>query len=366
MITLQEILHWSGGELLESKKYAKDTSRKIRALAELGAAQEGELAFFFSPKAKPQLMQSKASFVVTGPDFIEPLKASGLPLFQSAQWIVCKDPYLALAQISQGFAAHASCEMHTLHGGPFDAISAPEVHSQATVHPEARLSNGVKVMAHVVIESGATVGAGSVIYPGCYIGRGVVIGAECVLYPRVTLYENTKIGNRVRLHSGVVIGSDGFGYAPKLVNGKPVAHEKIVHFGGVSVGDDVEIGASTTVDRGTFSDTLIGNGVKIDNHCHLGHNTKVGDGAILCGFSALAGSAEMKAFSLLGGNSGLTNQAVVSAYAKIGGFSGVSGTVPEGEEWFGVPARPAREYFKYAAFLNGLFKDYLLKKNQKN
>lgn len=362
-VTLQDLLKWSGGDRVVFKERPVDPSLTLLRLAELGQAKAGEVAFFFSPKAKAQLMTCRASVVVTGRDFVEPLRASKLPLLETAEWVVVKDPYLAMAKISQGFAAKNFQLGLTFHVDDRDEISDPEIAKSSVVHPEAILEKGVKIADHCVVEKGARIGTGTRLYPGCYVGPNVEIGKHCVLYPKVTLYEHTRVGNHVRVHAGVVIGADGFGYAPEMRDGKPVEHHKIIHFGGVVIGNHVEIGALTTIDRGTFTNTVVEEGAKIDNHCHLGHNTKVGRGAILCGFAALAGSSEMKEFSTLGGNSGLSNQAVVGPYAKIGGYSGVSGSVPAGEEWFGVPARPAKEYFKFSAFLNGLFKDYLKKRS---
>jgi UDP-3-O-[3-hydroxymyristoyl] glucosamine N-acyltransferase len=268
--------------------------------------------------------------------------------------VACRDPYLAMALVSQRFAELNSSVGHVR------GASTGEVHASAAVERSARIGARVRVGAQCVVEAGASIGDGTVLYPGCYVGRDARIGADCVLFPRVTIYERVEVGNRVRLHAGVVLGADGFGYAPGPASGLAASgaptttHHKIYHFGRVVVGDDVEIGANSTVDRGTIADTVIGAGAKIDNLCHLGHNARLGRGAILCGGTFLAGNASVGDLVYVGGMSGVSNQVHVGDGAKVGAMSLLTKDVPPGETVAGNPQRTYREHFRAHAALNKL------------
>jgi UDP-3-O-[3-hydroxymyristoyl] glucosamine N-acyltransferase len=178
------------------------------------------------------------------------------------------------------------------------------------------------------------------------VGDGVRIGDASRLFPQVTLYSGAELGRRVTLHAGVRIGSDGFGY---VFNGS--AHAKIPHVGRCIIGDDVEIGANTTIDRGSIDDTVIGAGTKIDNLVQIGHNVKVGQLCLIMAQVGIAGSAQIGDGCVLAGQAGLGGHIIVGAKARIGGQSGVFGNVPAGETWSGYPARPHRESLRSSAAL---------------
>jgi UDP-3-O-[3-hydroxymyristoyl] glucosamine N-acyltransferase len=205
-----------------------------------------------------------------------------------------------------------------------------------------------------VIQERAQIGAGTVLYAGCFIGPSVKIGKNSVLFPRVSVYEWTILGDRVRLHAGVVLGSDGFGYAPKIIDGQVRGHQKIFHLGRVVVGDDVEIGANSCVDRGTMGDTVIANNVKLDNLVHVGHNSQLDEGAVICGGTCLAGRASVGRYAYVGGLTGITNAVRVGDGAKVGALSLVTKDVPPGGTAVGNPQREHREHFKVHALLNKL------------
>jgi UDP-3-O-[3-hydroxymyristoyl] glucosamine N-acyltransferase len=177
------------------------------------------------------------------------------------------------------------------------------------------------------------------------------VGKDSVLFPGVVLYHDVSVGDRVRIHANSVIGADGFGYVQEKTS-TGVKHVKIHHLGGVRIGDDVEIGASTTIDRGTLEDTLIGNGCIIDNQVQIGHNCVLEEGVIICGCVGLAGSAHIEKFALIAGFTAVGNKVRVGAGAQVAGFTPVTGHVPAGMKWGGIPAMPRNEY----ARLQVLFK----------
>jgi UDP-3-O-[3-hydroxymyristoyl] glucosamine N-acyltransferase len=177
----------------------------------------------------------------------------------------------------------------------------------------------------------------------------------------VTLYEWTRLGNRVRVHSGSVIGADGFGYAPRKEGGKVTGHHKIHHLGRVVIGDDVELGANVTIDRGTVGDTRIGSHVKIDNQVQIGHNCQVGEGSVLCGMSGMAGSSKVGKYVYIGGQSGLANQVTVGDGARVAATTGVYTDVAPGMLVMGHPMREQKAHFRVHALL-----DRMLEERRKN
>jgi UDP-3-O-[3-hydroxymyristoyl] glucosamine N-acyltransferase len=215
----------------------------------------------------------------------------------------------------------------------------------------------VVIGAHCVIEDGVRIGEGTRLYPGCFVGKGSVIGSRCVLFPRVTLYERTQLGERVRLHAGVVLGADGFGYAPRREDGKVVGHEKIYHVGRVVVGNDVEIGANTCVDRGTIGDTIICDMAKVDDQVMIGHNCRLDVGAVVCGNAGLAGRAKIGKFVYIGGMAGIGNDVEIGDGAMVGALSVVPADVAPGVAVLGVPARPAREHNRIQVLLNRMLRE---------
>jgi UDP-3-O-[3-hydroxymyristoyl] glucosamine N-acyltransferase len=249
------------------------------------------------------------------------------------------------------FAARASSVAHL----PVRDPEGPsEVHATAVIHPTAVLGAGTQIGPHCVIEAGVRIGAGTVLYAGCFVGPGCQVGESCVLFPRVTLYEWTELGNRVRIHSGAVLGSDGFGYAPDRQGGRVVGHRKIHHLGRVQVGDDVEIGANSCVDRGTLSDTVIGANAKVDNLVHIGHNARLDEGAVICGGTCLAGNASVGKYAYVGGLTGISNNVHVGDGAIVGAVSFVSRDVAPGSTAAGNPQREVRDHLRAHALLGRL------------
>ena len=303
----------------------------IAGVASLDDASEGDISFYGSPKYLKNLRSSKATAVLVPHGFAEEVQAVRI-------WV--DQPAAAFAKILERFA-------------PEPVAYPPGVHAMASVSPGAILAEGVHIGPHAVVEPGASIGSGTVIGAGCYIGHGVSIGEACFVHPRVTIIERTKIGNRVILHSGVVLGSDGFGY--EFRDG---AHQKIPQTGIVQVDDDVEIGANTTVDRARFGRTWIKRGAKIDNLVQIAHNVTIGEHTILCAQVGISGSTRIGNYATLAGKVGVNGHIEIGDGAIITAMAGVTKTVRPKEVLIGLPARPMRDFKENFALINGIRKLY--------
>jgi UDP-3-O-[3-hydroxymyristoyl] glucosamine N-acyltransferase len=278
-------------------------------------------------------LDSKAAAVIAGP-FAHNAQSSK-PL------LVVANPKLAFAQAAQ-----------LLHSGP-----APQagVHPSTVVHPSARLGDSVSVGACAVIGQ-AQIGSRTHIGANCVLSDGVVIGEDCHIHPNVTIYSDTRIGNRVIVHAGAVLGSDGFGYVRNPATGR---HEKFPQIGRLEIDDDVEIGANSTIDRGALDVTHIGRGAKIDNLVHIGHNCRVGENVIIAAQSGFSGSISIGKDAVIGGQVGVGEHARIEEGVLLGGQAGV---LPKkvvrgkGLAFWGTPARPLREYLRSLAALARLGK----------
>lgn len=357
-ISLNDVLAWTHGELVNEDRLKNLDEIRVSDVSGLKGSTSRNICFFFSPQYKSELPQAAPGILITARPFVQPLLESGLPLLNTTAVIVVEDPYYTMAVASEKLSAHKLSMVHL----PVEEaeLEATTIHPTAVVSEQAEIaSKGVKIGAHVVIEERVQVGEGSVIYPNTYVGPGVKIGKFCTLYPNVSLYENTILGNRCLIHSGTVIGSDGFGYAPEMKHHKPVRHQKIYHTGKVILGDDVEVGSNTCIDRGTMGDTVVGSGSKIDNQVQVAHNCQLGEGTILCGHVGLTGGISTGKFVYFGGASGAGNKVHVGDYAQIAAMAHVSKPVPPGGTAKGNPQRDAREYLRFQAQLNRMVEEYV-------
>lgn len=209
-----------------------------------------------------------------------------------------------------------------------------------SIHPTAWIAQNVFLGQNVVI------GENVKIYSGCVIMSDCLISDDSVLYPNTTVYYRTEIGKRCRIHSGSVIGSDGFGY--NFFNG---VHNKIWHLGGVIIKDDVELGNTCTIDMGTFNPTIVGEGSKLDNQVHIAHNVNVGRGVILCGQSGIAGSSDIGDYCVFGGQSGVADNVTLAAQSQLAGGTILTSDCLEKKSLGGVPARPLREWLRGVAYV---------------
>jgi UDP-3-O-[3-hydroxymyristoyl] glucosamine N-acyltransferase len=318
-------------------------------LASLQGSKPTEIAFFFSRAFEQELPLAQPGVLVTGDAFVAPLEAAHLPLWKKTVVISCADPYLAMAILSEKFAS-LSPGSHL----PRRDLRQSTIHESAQVHETAELAKNVQIGAFCVIGAHTQVGQGAVIEPGCVIGNGCVIGEDTVLFPRVVLYDGVQLGARVRVHSGAVLGGDGFGYAPVVQDKKVVGHRKIYHTGRVVIGDDVEIGANSAVDRATLGETRIDRNAKIDNLVQVGHNVKVGEGAIVCGGCCLAGNSSLGKYTYVLGMSGVINHIHVGDGARVAAHTCVSKDVEPGATVAGNPQRSYSMHFRVHAMLNKL------------
>ncbi len=201
------------------------------------------------------------------------------------------------------------------------------------IDPSAEISQNVFLGDNVKIAEGVK------LYPGCVVGSNVSIGAGTILFPNVTIYSFTKIGSQCRIHSGVVIGGDGFGY--NFIEGM---HKKVWHFGGVEIGNDVEIGANTTIDMGTFTPTKIGEGSKLDDQVMIAHNVQLGRGVVICGHTGCAGSSVIGDFTFISGNCSISNDTKVGSGCQVAGATIVTKDIPDGQTVAGYPATDIKEW----------------------
>src|SRR5437667_6055348 len=241
-------------------------------------------------------------------------------------------------------------EQIVLKFAPKPITFAAGIHPSAVVDPSAQLGERVSIQPYAVIEAGVRIGDDAIIGAGSYIGQETVIGSACLIYPRVTIRERSRIGSRVIIHSGVVIGADGFGF--EMVDGK---HEKIQQLGIVQIDDDVEIGANTTVDRARFGRTWIQQGVKIDNLVQIAHNVLIGKNSIIAAQNGISGSTRVDEHVMMAGQVGIAGHVEIADGSRIAAQSGVSKSIPGGV-WFGYPAGPIEETKQQIAWIRRLGK----------
>ena len=300
---------------------ADATLPRIRGIGTLASAGPEEISFLTNPRYQSQLAGTRAAAVIVTPDAAQALaNDSNAP---ACARVVCPHPYLLYARLAQWFDAARRL------------AQAPGVHPSAVVAPDARLEPDVVVGPHCVIESGASIGRGTVLGPGCIVGRDTRIGPDGLLHARVTLYAGVRIGARVIIHSGAVLGADGFGFAPDSSRGRG-AWAKIPQLGGVSVGDDVEIGANTTIDRGALEDTVIGHGVKLDNQIMIAHNVRIGEHTAMAACVGIAGSTTVGARCTIGGASMLSGHLTLADDVHISGGTAVTSSISRPGRYTGV------------------------------
>lgn len=303
-------------------------NRTVLGIATASLAGPGDLVFAFDAPAAAHASSTPGAErwaaivvpadVVTRSDAVD---SSGVCRLHVA------DPRLVFAWTTASF---------TREGTP-----NPGVDSTAVVDPSAVVDVTASIGAGAVIGPEARVEAGAIVDGGAIVGARSVVGTGARLFPRVVLYPGVRIGSRARIHAGAVLGGDGFGYASG-----PAGAVKIHHLGTLEVGDDVEIGANTTIDRGTLAATVIGCGTKIDNLVQIGHNVRIGRHCLIAGAVAIGGSSVLEDGVIVGGGAAITDHVTIHTGARIAGRSAVGRSVPAGEAWGGMPAQPLKAFLR--------------------
>jgi UDP-3-O-[3-hydroxymyristoyl] glucosamine N-acyltransferase len=322
-------IHYTVAELAErfGLEWNGDGARIIAGVATLAGAGPDQLGFLSNGKYAAQLATTRAGVVVLRKGNLADCPVTTL---------VARDPYVAYARIAALFERLPS--------------ALPGVHPSAVVAPGARISDSASVGPCCVIEQGAVIEDGAVLGPHCIIGEGCTVGAQSRLVARVTLVTRVTLGKRVLVHPGAVIGSDGFGLA---FDGSASDHGgwiKLPQLGGVRIGDDCEIGANTTIDRGALEDTVLEEDVRLDNQIQIAHNVHVGAHTAMAGCAAVAGSARIGRYCMIGGNAGVLGHLEVADRVTITAKSLVTHSIREpGEYSSGVPLQENRLWRKNAA-----------------
>ncbi|HTN94624.1 MAG TPA: UDP-3-O-(3-hydroxymyristoyl)glucosamine N-acyltransferase [Gallionella sp.] len=318
---LSEIAARFGGRILGRAEAS------VSQVATLETAQPAQISFLANSKYRSKLVSTKAGAVILGEADAD---ATELPR------IISDNPYAYFAKVS--------------------ALLNPLPEAKPGIHPSAVIGSGVNIdatasiAATAVIGDGARIGAHSAVGEGCYIGNNVTIGSHARLYPRVVIYHDCVIGDNLIAHSGAVIGSDGFGIA--MDQGRWL---KIPQIGRVVIGDDVEIGANTTIDRGTLDDTVIEEGVKLDNQIQVAHNVRIGAHTAMAGFSGIAGSSTVGRYCLIGGNAGISGHLQIADHVEIAAYTLVTKSIREAGFYSGsFPAAKAEEWRKNVVHLRHL------------
>lgn len=291
-----------------------DGSVSIAGFAQADKAKSGDLTFAENEAYLAKAEQSAASAILVSRD----IQSSSKTLIRVA------NARVAFAQALPLFFPEPKF--------------APGVHALSVISPSAEVDPSAHVGPFCVVGERAKIGPGSVLEGGNHVGADCILGEDVRLFPNVVVYPRSRVGHRVRIHAGTVIGADGFGYV--LHEGRQL---KVPQIGDVTIGDDVEIGANSAVDRAALGSTVVGKGTKIDNLVQIGHNSVLGEHCILCGQSALAGSSKVGDYVTLAGQAGLAGHIKIGNKVTVGAQSGVMHDIPDGETWLGSPAQSDRQ-----------------------
>lgn len=300
-----------------------DPDRRVVDVVPVAEAGPGELGLLAERRYLRRAAEGEAGALLVSEDLSSEIE-------HPSDRVIVDDPHRALLTLLDHFHPPREPE--------------PGIHPTAVLGRRVQIGREVTIGPYAVVEEGARIGDRARIGAHCVIGRDSVVGEGSVLHPHVVLYAESTLGRRVTLHSGVRVGVDGFGYV--LVDGE---HRKVPQVGGCVLGDDVEVGANTCIDRGSVGRTEVGAGTKIDNLVQLGHNVRVGERSVLVAQVGVSGSTRIGNGVALGGQAGIGGHSEIGDRARIGGQAGVLGDVPADETWSGYPARPHGEAMRAAA-----------------
>jgi UDP-3-O-[3-hydroxymyristoyl] glucosamine N-acyltransferase len=306
--TAAEIARLLGGEV------AGDASIVLKGFAPADRAQPGDLTFAENENSFARADQSAASAILVDAPYLS----------QRKTLIRVPNARVAFAKVLPLFFP--------------DPTFAPGIHSTAVLAPTTEVEPTAHIGPYCVVGERVRIGPRCVLQAGNYVGAGCRLDEDVNLFPNVTLYPNTQVGKRVRIHSGTVVGADGFGYV--LDNG---VHLKVPQIGNVIICDDVELGANVTVDRGALGPTIIGKGTKVDNLVQIAHNVTLGEHCIIVSQAGIAGSTKLGSYVVLGGQVGLAGHLKIGNRVSVAAQSGVMNNIPDGEKWIWTPAQPDRQ-----------------------
>ena len=304
-----------------------DGNVEITGISEIQRARKGDLTFLTNPRYKRFLKGTEASAILTG----APIEGLKIPQ------LVCSEPYVVFAKLLSEFYP--------------EELPPPKISEKATISEGVKIGKDSFIGDYSFIGEGTEIGDNVYIFPGVYIGKKCRIGSNTVIYPNVTIYDKSLIGRFVRIHSGAVIGSDGFGYA---FSREEMRTYKIPQVGRVVIEDFVEIGANTTIDRGTLGETVIGEGTKIDNLVQIGHNVKIGKYCFIVSQVGISGSTKIGDFVTLAGKVGVAGHVEIGDNVTVAAKSGVTKSLREPGVYAGFPAKPYREWRKVQAIVDRL------------
>jgi len=319
-------------DIAKAEIHRGDAQGSFQDVQPLQKATAHDISFLENKLYVKAYETSKAGACLIEPAFIERAP-------NTMALLVTDEPYRAYARVAQAFYP-SSC---------FPKVNMMSIHKNADIDPSARIGNNCTIDSGVRIEANVEIGSGCSIGANTTLKQGVSIGESCHIGENTTVQFAT-IGNGCVLHAGVRIGQDGFGFAPGT------EHLKVPQLGGVRIGDNVDIGANTCIDRGAGPDTVIGDGTKIDNLVQIGHNVEIGAGCLLAAMSGVSGSTKVGNYVMIGGAASIAGHLTIGNGAKIAGRSGVMRDIASGETVAGYPAFPAKEYWRQVAALKRLTK----------
>jgi UDP-3-O-[3-hydroxymyristoyl] glucosamine N-acyltransferase len=319
-MTVREIAEWLGGEAVG---HDITNAPEIVRVSKIEEAEAGSLTFLANPKYEKHLSTTNATVVLVS----RKLDLNKIEVRPSLNFICVDDPYVAFLNVLKRLTPVVE---------PFEQ----GIHATAVISSSAVLGQNISVGANAVVGDQTVIGNNTKIGAGCIVGNQAQIGVDCLLYPNVVIYHQCKVGNRVTLHAGTIVGSDGFGFAPKPDR----TYEKIPQFGIVVIEDDVETGANTTIDRATMGETRICKGVKLDNLVQIAHNVVVGENTVIAAQSGISGSTKIGKNCMIAGQVGIAGHIEIADRTIIMAQSGVPNNLTEpGKTYFGYPVDEARK-----------------------
>lgn len=328
---MEEVKEFSLAELAEltGAQLVGNPDHRISNVADLESAEAKDASFLANPRYEQAMRKSNAGVI-----FVDPKTA----LAEGRNFLISENPSQAFQQL-----------IDTLHARSSELTGFSGIHPTAVIHETCKLGQQVTVGPHAVLDKNSKIGDRTFIGAGCYIGPETVIGSDCILHPHVTVREQCLVGNLVILQPGVVIGGCGFGYTTD--KGR---HIKLNQVGNVTLEDDVDIGANTTIDRARFKTTRIGRGTKIDNLVQIAHGVNIGPHNIIVAQTGIAGSTETGKYVVLAGQTAIAGHIKLADGVMISAKSGVSKSLPKAGKYGGIPAVPLPEYNRTSVYLRNI------------